>query len=360
MRVQAVLSKVIQVLDTDAQSPFRARILKADDRRTDLRCISLTSVFRAMERSGFFIAKTKKGQVVEYGPLWAVDNVATMKRTVAFLTGYFDFIRTEVTDLWEKGAAEGGGLAMNDGVTVCINTLHSILHHLQTVKRVPLTDLSNEEMVKTIEPYARLVGRYFASMPPGKVADFRALRGVQGQTTGTRGVEEAIRQSDPSFDPPGLREFLEREKAQTTTRAFEVIQRVERILQSTILAEVKSEFGQSEQDWWFNGVPKGVRKKVDDRINEEGGKKGGREENFDLIDYRDIVQANWPLFEETLGKGKGSKDNRTKWIVEVNELRKSVMHASKGVSLPITEEQLTFLEEVETWLRGQVEAEAAE
>jgi hypothetical protein len=132
---------------------------------------------------------------------------------------------------------------------------------------------------------------------------------------------------------------------------------IERILQATILAELKSEFGSLEADWWFPGVPKGVRKKVDDRINEEGGKKGGREESFDLIDYREIAQTNWSLFETTLGRGKGSKENRTKWIVEVNELRKSVMHASKGQGLPIKEEQLALLQEVRTWLKAQIEGQ---
>jgi DNA sulfur modification protein DndB len=55
VRVQAILSKVIQVLDTDIASPFYQRILKADDTKTDVRCISLTSVFRAMERGGFLL-----------------------------------------------------------------------------------------------------------------------------------------------------------------------------------------------------------------------------------------------------------------------------------------------------------------
>ena len=93
------------------------------------------------------------------------------------------------------------------------------------------------------------------------------------------------RPSDDKFQtltPPGLREFLEREKAQTTTRAFHVITHIERTLQSSVLGELKSEFGPEEKDWWFGGIPKEVRKKVDDRINEEGGKKGGREENLDL------------------------------------------------------------------------------
>jgi DNA sulfur modification protein DndB len=75
-----------------------------------------------------------------------------------------------------------------------------------------------------------------------------------------------------------------------------------------------------------------------------------------LIDYRPIILENWELFEPSLARGKGSKDSRTKWIVEVNDLRKPVMHASRGQSLPITEEQLALLEEIHEWLRAQVEA----
>jgi len=243
---------------------------------------------------------------------------------------------------------------MNDGVTVCINVLRSIFHHLQTVKRVSLDTLDDDELVKAVDPSARIVGKHFASLTPEQMIQFRALRGVQGQTTGTRRLEEAIRRVEPSFDPPGLKEFLERVEAQTTTRAYEKIKSIEQILQATVLSELKHEFGSNEVDWWFAGVPKEVRKKVDDRINDEAGKSGGREQNFDLIDYRNIINANWQVFEGTLGRGKGSKDQKTKWIVEVNDLRKRVMHASKGQSLPITEEQLAVLEEIDQWLEGQV------
>lgn len=358
VRVQAILSKVIQALDTEINSPFFGRVLKADDGRTDLRCVSLTSVFRAMERGGFFIARMKKGVVVEFGPLWDVDNQAILKRTVAILIGYFEFIRSEASSLWSLGAGEGGGLAMNDGVTVCINVLRSVLSHLGSVKRISLSELDEKEFLEILDPWARKIGKYFASLSAEQMVQFRALRGIQGQTTGTRRVEEYIRQSDVSFDPPGLREFLEREKAQTTTRAFEEIQAIEQILQATVLAELKNEFGPDEAEWWFGGVPKGVRKKVDDRINEEAGKKGGREQNFDFIDYRDVIISNWSLFEDSLARGKGSKESRTKWIAEVNELRKPVVHASRGQSLPITEEQLAQLEEIHQWLEAQIEEPA--
>jgi DGQHR domain-containing protein len=359
IRVQAILSKVIQALDSDLKSPFCGRVLKADDPRTDIRCISLTSMFKALEHSDLFISRRKKGAVVEYGPLWNVDNNSTLKRTVTVLIGYFEAIRREVHELWERGSSEGGGLSMNDGVTVCINLLRNIFLHLQTKQHINLTDLEDHELVELIIPWATRVGKYFASLTADQIAFFRALRGVQGQTTGTRRIQEALRRVEPTFDPPGLKEHLEREKAQTTTRAFE-IQAIEQILQKSILAELKSEFGPDEQDWWFNGVPKSVRKKIDDRINDEGGKKGGREQNFDLIDYREVIQANWPLFETTFAHGKGSKENRTKWISEVNELRKPVMHASRGTSLPITEEQLAVLQETHTWLTTQLEEQIEE
>src|SRR5262249_19680221 len=354
VRVQAILSKVIQVLDSDVKSPFYGRILKADEPRGETRCISLTSVFHAMEKGEFFIARMKKGEVVEFGPLWNGNNEATLKRTVSLLVGYFDVIRSEATDLWNKGSGEGGGLSMNDGVTVCINLLRGIFNHLQTLKRVPLGTLDDDELVKAIEPWAIIVGKHFASLTAEQMIQFRALRGVQGQTAGTRRLEEAIRMVEPSFDPPGLKEFLERQEAQTTTRAYEEIKAIELILQATVLSELKSEFGPNEEDWWFSGVPKNVRKKVDDKRNEEAGKSGGREQNFDLIDYRDIMHANWPLFEDALAREKGSKERRTKWVVDVNDLRKRVMHASKGQSLPLTEEQLALLEEIHSWLEGQV------
>ena len=227
IRVQAVLSKAIQVIDTDLNSPFLGRILKADDPRSPIRCISFNAVFGAMNKAGFFIAHTKKGAVIEYGPLWDVTNDAILRRTVAILTAYFDGIRAEASTLWALGTADGGGLAMNDGVTVCINVLRSIFYHLQNTKRIRLSTLSNSELIEIVALWAKIVGKYFSSLTPDQMLQFRALRGIQGQTTGTRRLEEAIQREHSDFDPPGLNEFLKREKAQTTTRAYNEIKAIE-------------------------------------------------------------------------------------------------------------------------------------
>ena len=130
VRVQAIISKAIQVLDAEPDSPLYQSIQTADATKDFKRCISLTSVFNALERTGFYIVKEKKDQVVEYGPLWAVETEATLVRTTYVLKAWLNGIRQHCEDWWNRGSSEGGGLAMNDGVTACINVLRSVFAHI--------------------------------------------------------------------------------------------------------------------------------------------------------------------------------------------------------------------------------------
>ena len=357
-RVRAIVSKAIQILDTQADSPLVGRILKADEARTELRCISLTSIFNAVVRTELFIARTRKGHVLEFGPLWTEDTNTTLRRTARFLGGWFDAIRTQASAVWDLGSGEGGGLAMNDGVTVCINVLRSVVQHLRD-RGVPLAELDDPELMDAVRPFGEILGRYFGAMGSQQVVEFRSLRGVQGQTAGTRHCQAAIQRDHPGYSAPGLQQFLEEEKAETSQNAYTVITTIEKMLQSCVLDELKREYGEDENGWWHTGVPQAVRKKVALRIEEEG-KIRDKGANLDLIDYQDIAIKNWSLFEDLLGYGKkGNKDARIRWIAEVNEIRKVVMHASKGIHMPVTRDQLAYLEQIESWLRSQIEGQGA-
>ena len=313
-----------------------------------------TAVYRlSLGAPGLYIARSKQGQVVEYGPLWSGKNELTMHRTVAIVRAWFSLIRDGAREVWDLGSADGGGLAMNDGVTVCVNVLRSVFQHLEGKGR-KLISLADRELVEILSPYAKVLGQHFGTMNAEETATFRSLRGNQGQTNGTRRCQEALRRFESTFDPPGLAEFLEAERTHNTRRGVDIISRIEVKIQKTVLDELMREFGSKETDWFFEGVPKTVRKKVDDRINEEQGRSGGREQNFDFIDYREIAVSNWSLFENILADGKGNKEARTRWIVEVNDIRKRAVHASKGTSLPVTGEQLASLEERWQWLRQKV------
>lgn len=351
-RVQAIISKSIQDLGVDPESPIFRRIQTADIVKDKTCCITLTSLYSSIEKTGFHIVKEKNGHVIEFGPLWAGSNEDTLRRTTLILKSWFNTIRSAVPDWWNKGAGDGGGLAMNDGVSTCVHVLRSVFQHFDS-KGIKLIQLDDEDLFESIKPFAVALGEYLGSLSEDDRRVFRSLRTAQGIITRTRRCQKAIRDKINTFNPEGLDEFFEQEKAQTNVKAKEITTRIEQLLQGVILEELRRECGNEESGWWILGVPKSVRLAVTKRFEEDDGKRGGKEYYFDLIDYRKIVQDHWEVFEPLLAYGKkGSKEKRTEWMVFVNDRRNIVSHASAATSISTAD--LNQLQQYEQWLTDQV------
>lgn len=353
VRVQAIVSKAVQIMDSDKDSPLFERIRTADSTKDAKRCISLAALYGALEKQSFYIVKASKGHLIETGPLWAGANEDTLHRTITLIKGWLNTIRDGALDWWELGSAEGGGLAMNDSVTACINVLKSVLVHLEQNGR-NLHQLTPSELVDAVRPYAAELGCYFGNLGLDDRKRYRDLRGSQGQTARTRRCQQAIREKFPKFNPPGLDEFINGEKEQNNLKAKQVIDRIEILLKAVVIEELKQEYATDSNSWWQEGVPKPIRLEVTKRQENDDNKRGQREAYFDLIDYRNISLANWSLFQNLVGYGKKneSKDRQTKWMVEVNEFRNQVAHASSGVMLKL--DALVQLEQYEEWLKNKV------
>lgn len=350
VRVQAIISKAVQILDSDKDSPLYGRIQTADATKDSQRCISLTSIFNALEKTDFYILREKKDDVLEYGSFWAGSTEDTLSRTVFILKAWLRSISSHCVEWWSLGSGEGGGLAMNDGITACINVLRSVCAHFDA-KGHKLVRLSNAEFMELVHPFSDALGKHFAHMTPDERKGFRDLRGVQGQTTRTRRCQKAIREQIPAFNPPGLDEFVRLEKEQTNLRAKEIIDRLERQLQSVVMEELKRECG---VDWWLLGVPKKVRLEVTSRFESDDGKRGSKEAYFELLDYRRIAMERWDLFGAILGYGEtGNKEKKTKWIATVNEKRNIVSHPSSAIALTL--EELAEVQQFEDWLNQSVQ-----
>jgi DNA sulfur modification protein DndB len=356
IQVRAIISRAVQETDRDPESPFYQRIQMADSDRDEIRCISLASVFGALERGDLFIAKEKDGSVLEFGPLWAGDDPNnTLRRTKYILNEWFRTIRLATNDWWSRGAGEGGGLAMNDGVIACINVLRSVFKHLEHKRLIRLDDTDLFEMIKK---YASAVSEYLGSLSEPQRQAFRELRGGQGQIRRTRMCQAAMRIKLQDFDPPGLDDYLEEAKNQTNARAKQISDDIERMLQKVVLEELRRECGDDETGWWLIGVPKAVRVNVSKKYEEDGGKRGGKEYYFDLLDYMKIAEDNWEIFEPILAHGKsGNKDKRLSWIVFVNEKRNIVAHPSAGVTLAA--EDVSQLDEYRSWLSDNLKKSGA-
>jgi hypothetical protein len=184
---------------------------------------------------------------------------------------------------------------------------------------------------------------------------FRQLQGSDGQIMGTLQCQEAIRNEFPKFSPAQLVDWIESRKKNYNDEGRELIESMETSLQKHVLQILKSEFDADSEAWWWDGVPTGVRKKVNDRMNESNGKTGGREQNFDLVHYREIILANWDLFKDIFGQtaAGGGKDKQTGWIVEIGEMRNIVMHPSRQQFLP--PQKLSTLQKHADWLKSRVQ-----
>jgi len=241
---------------------------------------------------------------------------------------------------------------MNNGVTICLNVLRSVMEHLGYSS---LRTLDNQDLVSRLEPYAKCLGNYFARMSTDDRQRFRQLQGSDGQIMGTRQCQEAIKNEHPQFSPPQLADWIESRKKNYNDEGRAIIDEVETTLQKHILQILKSEYDAEAESWWWDGVPKTVRKKVDDRMNESNGKTGGREQNFDLIHYREIIVANWELFKDIFGYAAagGGKEKQTNWIVDIGEMRNVVKHPSRQQFL--SPQKLSTLQKYAEWLRSRIQ-----
>lgn len=347
VRVQAIISKAVQSLDVERDSPFLGRIQTADAAKDAIRCISLASMFRALERHSFFIEREDQNEVVEPGPFWAGISEKTLARTIFFIKKWFGTISKSASDWWMLGSAPGGGLAMNDSIVACINVLWSVFEHLRQKEAQPLSRIDQARLWLLLQPYAEALANHFGRMSIDDRQRYRDLRGSQGQTVRTRRAQQAIRMEIGDFSPVGLEDFLNREKAQTNLKGKEIIDRLEVLIQRIVIDELKQEYGADESGWWTQGIPKQIRTDVVSRVERDDNKRQSKEAYFELIEYRNIIQGHWNIFQGLMGIGRKSesKDRQTKWLADLNEMRRIVSHSSSGVTLAV--EQLSELESLE-------------
>lgn len=356
IRVQAIISKSVKILDAEKDSPFFGRIQSVDSTKDFIRCISLASLYRGIDKQNLFIYKEERNAVLDGGPFWAGSNEKTLTRSVTIIKMWFNIIKNSASEWWELGSAPGGGLSMNDSVTSCLTVLKSVIVYLEGQGN-KFCRLETKDVSVLLKPYADALGGYFASLSSEQRKLYRDLRGSQGQTARARRAQQALQLIFPEFNPVGLDDYLSREKEQTNLQAKVVIDRMEIMIKDMVVQELHQEFG---EEWWSEGVPRQVRLAITARSENDDNKRGSKEAYFDLIDYRTIAQANWTIFQPLLGDGKKNegKEKQTKWLVDINEMRNTVAHASSGISLSV--EKLSSLRQYESSLKQRLKSDGTE
>jgi DNA sulfur modification protein DndB len=353
-RIIAIISKAFQQLNEDQGSALFNRIMPSDTSKDEMRCISLTSLCTAASRPGFYIRKTQHGKGLIYGTLWQNNNEDTLKRSKYILGNWLNSIRDVAKEWWDKGAGEGGGLAMNAGIMALIRVLDSIFTDMET-KGIKTIQMLDKELWEYINKYAVVLGEFLISMNEGERKYFRKLGGEYGVKERVSMCQESIHNKYPDYNPPGLDKFIEEKKADTRSKAKGIIEIIELKLQNLVFGQLREMFGDLETQWWVEGVPSEIRATAGNEWEKDDRHREGPWCYLNLIDYRRIALKHWKDFQNLLAYGtKGNKEDRTTWIKEINDLRNGLFHPTSKVSISL--EQLAKLQEYVDWL-GEKEIE---
>ena len=128
-----------------------------------------------------------------------------------------------------------------------------------------------------------------------------------------------------------LRRFLglgENRSVSPRVRAYQLCASIECDLKDAVLNTLRDAFG--EEKWWVDGVPANIRKACASTREDEDCILPS-EAYLYLVQYKEIIRANWDLFGSAIEKASAcqGKDAATSWMNSMNPVRNAVMHPSK-------------------------------
>ncbi len=347
-RLQALNSKIFSTLGSRIDSPLYEKISASEMKQSPESPLTIASLTSALRRTN--LLGTLKGSNIIPGPLSWTDMNTSLDRSVRIISAYLKNFQEAMPEHWRIGSALGGYLCTNGGITALLFVLKNIIDHIDKKaienNTIRVVDLKTEEIIDEIHIYSQPVIDFFKMASPELILNYRKKVGNSGHLDCSYGMMEQIHSKFPDFRNAGLENYLNETKSQSNEQAKIIVPKIQLIIANNIITTLKKEFGEKEDGWWLKGVPRSIRLKVAER-REDDPDRPELEQSFDLIDYKQVILDNWPLFGEKYSKDKGSKKDKMSWMDKLNTIRRKVAHPERG---RVTKDELEFLNNILNWL----------
>jgi DGQHR domain-containing protein len=350
-RMDALCARTALRLDAMPGSPIKDRVKTVAQDKDSFRCLTLTSLADGIAENNLLGTLHKSGKggtaVLNPGPLADLSDDAgrSLQKASETLAAYFKLFSEPLSQHWAAGDAKGGYLCTNLGVRALLLLLRKLIVYVES-DGTRTVGLDPQDIVDRMRPLTKPIVEYFQHADPTDVTRFRnrgsSLLSVSQNCLQLMAI---IYQANPRFDLPEVRQYLEDQDAEGTKRAKELIDDINRILFTDVVAKLKEKYGEVKDAWWVQGIPKNVRNDCDRNYNENNGDLDRWNYLF-FINYIDIVtySDNWELFKDHYNfYGKGPKASLVRWITKVNKARTVTHHAEKG---PLSKDQVAYVTKV--------------
>jgi DNA sulfur modification protein DndB len=351
--ISALKTRLLTRLNFDDGSPFFKRIILAEEKGTDTRCLTLETILKwgLSTRTGFF-GRVKGKRLIKNGYLTCGDYVETLDKSIIFFRNCFEFVQSELPDQWNAGSGEGGFICMNIGIAATLRTIDRLLDYLVRIKRLEPEDLSGEQLAEQVKIYLVPVVEFVKGLDNDALKKLRSYFGSGAPEKVTMEFLNAIHTEFSEFNPDGLAQWIKEHTGQYNVPSYELgHNHIEPLIHEFVIATLKKEYG--EKAWWSEGVPKDIQKDCSDaRIDSDSTEPDWHFLN--TIHYRSIISKNWGLLGECFtppDMHNVSKEKKLSWLVRLNGLRQKYSHPQRDI---LTEEEYNYLQQLYEWLESKL------
>lgn len=353
-RAKGLTNTIAINLGEDSNSPLFGRVMVGEDKKSDTRRISLTSITRGIAKTKI-VGRFSATEVLSPGYFYTGSSEKTLEKINSVLWKYFSEIESLATAEWNRTQSEEGLINSPNGTTALIYVLGDILEYVIETKQLSDTTSTPDEIFDLCSPYIAVLGKYLSEVPAHERDEMRRQKGGQAPYVFQMYYLKALNAVFDDFSPAGFKEFWDSRKTEIINLSNSQCSAVELVLQENTKRLLVEEF---DSNWELAGIPKKVRMSANEMKIDKEDKSGTAVSLMDClypINYRDIFLQNWEnifkphyMFPKSDNK---SKKVQTVWLERLNYIRNTLVHERK-----IDPQDADFLTAIEDWIvRGSTD-----
>lgn len=344
-QIRALCSRVSIYLGENRESALFNKVSIGEDKKI----ITTQAIENALKKSGF-LGKVTKTKIEELGSIYNGDLDDTYHRLRDYINAGLIYISENLEEEWKR---EDSMILINKGIYGLIMIMNDILLYLRDQLHIDIKK-PIKLLFHDVKPYLEALVNFIINLTEEEKNQLKSSYGAGGETKYWRTFQKAIQDQFPNFKPQGLDDYLKKQEREYNNKAFSIIRELETFFKNDFRNKLEEHFGKK---WFKKGVPPKIADKaIVDALNknrniDDEDKEVEHWDCLTIIAYREIATANWQsIFEKDYTrpgeeKMRGGKDEKTKWMVKLEHLRNQNVH-----SYFVTEEELSFLEELHDWL----------
>lgn len=348
--LSALRTRIFTEMNVDDDSPFYKRVILAEEKSTDKRCLTIRTLkVWGLNRVNFH-GVLRGEHLTQRGYLQDLGNKKTLEKSILFFNECFKFIEKQLPGQWELGKGDGGFIAMNIGVTAIIRVLDDILDFIVEFENVDPFSLQGDSLATRVIKYLEPITSFVRGLDPEGIKKLRGHFGSGATEKVQREFQNAIHKEFLQFNPEGLNQWIQDSSGQYDSPAHDLGHNsIEPMIDKFIKDSLKQKYSVANDRWWIEGVPTSVQKMCAERQIDE--KSTDPPHHFlTTMHYHSIISANWKLFGDFFtppGLGNAGKAKKLAWLDDFNKIRKKYSHPQRE---HVTEQDLKHLRKISGWL----------